>query len=102
MTDEASVPPDDSTQILKVANRTDLYGLAHSIINHDREGKQVVISCIGVMCVNQGVKAVAVANGKTAPRGYVFMLIPYFHTEEVDSGVENTVMRFTVIRRQLI
>lgn len=85
-------------QILKVSNRTDVHKLAHSIVATEQEGKRVVISCIGVMTINQAVKAIAVANGKTAPRGYVFLTLPAFHTEIVDNDVESTVIRFTVIK----
>lgn len=84
--------------ILRVSNSTDLHKLATSIQRHVEEGTRVVVSCVGVHTVNQAVKSIAVANGKTAPHGYLLFIMPAFHVEVQDNGVEHTVLRFVVIK----
>lgn len=96
MTEFVVAPKDEI--ILRVSNSTDVHKLATSIKKNDAESRRVVISCIGVQTVNQAMKAVAIANGQVATAGYVFFALPYFHVETQESGVEQTIMRFAVIR----
>ncbi len=98
--------PED--QDLKVANGTPVQALATAIVKYTEEGKYVYLSCIGVQAVAQAAKAVAAANGQTAPNGYVFLLLPWFHVamipaEGMKDGplVERTMVRFTVVRHRL-
>ena len=105
---DAHTAPDDGMQytkvpgdqmILKVSNSTDVHKLATSVRRHVESGRytRVVLSCIGVQTVNQAVKAVAVANERTAPQGYLLSLYPYFHMEKRDQA-EHTVIRLAVMR----
>jgi stage V sporulation protein SpoVS len=85
--------------ILKVSNTTDLQKLSFSIQRNVEEGARVIVSCVGTQTINQAVKAVAIANGKTVLKGFVLLLLPTFHSENRgDENVEYTVMRFVIIK----
>jgi stage V sporulation protein S len=84
--------------ILRVAAQTEVHKLAHSIQKNVEEGARVVLSCVGVATINQAVKSVAIANGKTAQKGYVLLLLPTFHNETREENVDHTVIRFIVLR----
>jgi stage V sporulation protein SpoVS len=94
-------------QELKVAATTDVQYLATSIVRNTEEGKQVILSCIGVQPQSQAVKAVAIANGHVAPQGFVFVLLPSFHvtrfTDRVSmEQVERTAMKFACIKFYMV
>lgn len=86
--------------LLRVANTTDIHKLATSIQKNMEEGARTVVSCVGVQTVNSTVKAVAVANSKTVLNGYIFVMLPIFHSE-VDPRNEDheySVIRFVIIK----
>lgn len=90
-------------QELRVAAGTGTHVLATSIVKNFEEGKRVVLSCIGVKSQSQALKAVAVANGYVAPKGFVFVMLPSFHVTrfpDKDQGcvVEKTAVRFALIK----
>lgn len=93
--------PQKREVVLKVANGTDVQKLAYSIQKNVEEGARVVISCLGLQSMNQGVKAVAIANGRTAQLGYVLMIYPVFHseTDPRNPDVEQTVLRFIMVKQ---
>ena len=95
---EYVVAPKEEQIILRVSNSTDVHKLATSIKKNDAESRRVVISCIGVQTINQAMKSVAIANGQVASSGYVFFTLPYFHVEQQENGVEQTIMRFAVVK----
>jgi stage V sporulation protein SpoVS len=84
--------------LLRVANTTDVHKLATSIRRNVEAGRRTVVSCVGVMTINQAVKATAISNGWSAPLGWICMLLPVFHEEVQSNDVTKTIMRFTVIK----
>jgi len=86
---------DESNIELKVAATTDTKKLASSIASLLDRYPFCRLIAIGAGAVNQAVKSVAIANGFTAPKGYVVVILPSF-TKVVLSGVEKTGMRMVV------
>ena len=100
-----SYSPKDSKE-LRVAADTDVQHLATAIVRNIDEGKQVHLSCIGVHSISQGVKATAIANGKVAPAGFIFQLLPafdmtHFLDDRTQEMVERTVLKLTVLKHSL-
>lgn len=65
---------------LRVSNGTPSKALATSILRYLDDGKRVTLSCIGAQCLNQAVKAVAIANAEAASGGHMLVVIPSFET----------------------
>lgn len=90
---------------LRVASSTNIQYLATSIVKYFQEGRRVQISAIGVVPISTAIKALIIANGKVAPEGRVFVMVPYFFTDDVDnreSGLteQKTVIKLSVYRVQ--
>lgn len=84
---------------------TNLQELATSIERNSKEGKDLILACIGVQAISQASKACAIANGKVGPSGYQFAMQPWFHLtqlpETTDPGaamVDRTVVKFTLLK----
>jgi stage V sporulation protein SpoVS len=97
---ETASPDHKQEIVLRVSNGTNVHKLATSVRKNVENGNavRVVLSCIGVQTINQAIKAVAIANERTSQNGYLLLLYPYFFTEQKTEEVENTIMRFVVIR----
>lgn len=89
-------PPEEF--VFRVSNGTDVHKLATSIVRSTDEGKRVIVACVGVQTISQAVKSVAIANGRTASRGFVFFMLPVFHVNRLEDGVEHTVIRFHIVK----
>lgn len=66
------------TVVLKVGGGSDPRAVGSSIAHSLNEGKDVQLRAVGAGAVNQAVKAVAIASGWTAPRGYSLAMKPGF------------------------
>ena len=58
--------------------------------------KEVKLRAVGAGAVNQGIKAIAIARGYTAPKGYDLKCIPGFTTIESHDG-EISAIALTVV-----
>lgn len=65
--------------------------IAHAIYDH----RKVVVRAIGAGSVNQAVKAIAVARGFAAPKGYDLVCVPAFQTIDGRDGDISAIV-FTV------
>lgn len=71
--------------ILKIAGTSEPGKVAGMIANLVKEGsKDIKLQCIGAACVNQGVKAVAIARGYVVPMGYDLIIKPVFDNVEIN------------------
>jgi stage V sporulation protein SpoVS len=96
----------EDTKELRVAADTDVQHLATAIVRYNDEGSKVHLSCIGVHSISQGVKATAIANGKVAPAGFIYLLLPafdmtHFRDNQTQEMVERTVLKLQVIKYSL-
>ena len=66
---EMTGPPGESV-VLKVGGGSDPRAVGSSIAHSLAEGKNVQLRAVGAAAVNQSAKAIAIASGWTAPRGY--------------------------------
>lgn len=83
---------------LKVSAKTNPNSLAGAIASTFREEGKVELDCIGAGALNQAIKAVAIARGFVAPVGIDLIVIPAFHTTEIDGGTK-TAMKLLVTNR---
>lgn len=83
--------------LLKVANGSPAPKVAGSIVKNMEEGKRVVLLAMGAGAVNQAVKAIAIARGMAAPKGWNLSCIPAFTDEDVE-GVVKTAIKFIVVK----
>lgn len=72
--------------ILKVSSSSTPQSVAGAIANAIYEKKPVVARCIGAGAVNQAVKAIAIARGFVATKGYDLTVAPGFQTLETEQG----------------
>lgn len=72
--------------ILRVASSTNVASLAAAISNGIYDSKQVTLRAIGAGPVNQGVKAIAIAQQYVAARGLVLACRPGFVTIQMPDG----------------
>ena len=91
---------------LRVGGSTNVHHLAKSIVKSIEEGKQIILSCIGLPAISVAVKSVAVANGHTAPQGNVLYMLPSFQLKafadkETGKMIEMTAVRLTIVRRRI-
>ena len=89
-------------QEMRVSGQSPVHELATAVYKGTEEGARIVLACIGVQAVNQAVKAVAIANGKSAPTGYLLYLMPFFdmRRDAVPDKVEMTVMKLRIIKHK--
>lgn len=91
---------DDEETILRVKSSSEAPKLASAISHAIYDGKQVQLRAIGAGAVNQACKAMAIAQGFVAPRGFSLVFRPGFTTVQMtDNGIptEVTAMMFRVI-----
>ena len=86
---------------IRVSGRTNVQDLAWSIVKKHEECNRVCLVGIGTQAVNQPVKAVAVANSRSASHGLVFTTMPAMQDVEIDTGTGESVER-TVIKLFLV
>lgn len=91
-----SETPED--RVLRVSNGSSAQKVASAIAHAIYDDNQVDLRCIGAGAVNQAVKAIAIARGYAAPRGYDLWCIPSFHTVEGKEGDISAIV-FTVTSR---
>lgn len=77
---------DSPDKILRVSAGSSATSLAAAISHAIYDGKPVVLRAIGAGAVNQGVKAVAIAQGFVAPRGISLLMRPGFTTVKLDDA----------------
>lgn len=72
--------------ILRVKGTASVSALASAISHAVYDGKEVTLRAIGASAVSQATKAVAVARGYVAPRGFDLSMRPGFVTVEMPDG----------------
>jgi stage V sporulation protein S len=72
--------------ILRVGSKTPVPELASAISHGVYDGKSVLMRAIGAGAVGQAVKALAVARGYVAPRGFDLALVPGFVDIKMPDG----------------
>lgn len=95
-TEPKDAPQDTSEDVIRVKAGSPANGLAQSISHMVYERKKVVLRAIGAGAVNQAMKALAIARGLVAPRGYDLTVKPAF-TEVNVSGEDYSAMMFIVV-----
>lgn len=81
MSDTAQVPTTTNEEpVLKVSASSNAQSVASAIAHAVYEHRRVVLRAIGAAAVNQAVKAVAIARGYVAPRGFDLTCRPGFTT----------------------
>lgn len=83
--------------ILKVASGSPASKVAGAIVKNMEEGRKVSLVAMGAGAVNQTVKAIAIARGMAAPKGWNLSCIPAFVDEQVDD-VLKTAIKFIVLK----
>lgn len=83
---------------LRVAGGSPSAKVAGAIVKYLDEGYSVSLLSMGAGAVNQAVKAVCIARGMAAPKGWNLAVIPGFVDEEID-GVPKTAIRLVVLNR---
>lgn len=81
-------PPIEHDDILRVSASSNPTSLASAISHALYDGRKVVLRCIGAGAVNQGVKAVAIAQGYVGQRGITLSMRPGFTTVRMNDGAE--------------
>jgi stage V sporulation protein S len=82
--------------VFRVKGASSATSLGSVIAHSTYEGKKIVLRAIGAAAVNQANKAVAIARGLVAPRGYSLAMIPGFtdvSMPEEDATVTAMVLR---------
>ena len=83
-------------QVLKVSASSNPQTVASAIANSIYENKSCKLRAIGAGAVNQTVKAIAIARGYTAPKGYDLKCIPGFSTITSHDGDISAIV-FTIL-----
>lgn len=81
--------------ILRVSAGSNAQSVASAIAHAIYDDRLVKLRAVGAGAVNQAVKAIAIARGYVAPRGFDLSCIPGFTTIESREG-EISAMVFTV------
>ena len=68
-------------QLLKVGAATCPAKLSHAVFKYTEEGKQVVLTCLGVASLGVGIKSIILANRQTVTQGYFFLVTPSYQTQ---------------------
>lgn len=93
MTDQPVGSSDD--QPLRVSAGSNPQSVASAIAHAIYDYKSVKVRAVGAGSVNQAVKAIAIARGYVAPRGYDLICKPGFTTVESRDG-EISAIVFTI------
>jgi len=83
-------------QVLKVSASSNPQTVASAIAHSIYENKSCKLRAIGAGAVNQTVKAIAIARGYTAPKGYDLKCIPGFSTITSHDGDISAIV-FTIL-----
>lgn len=78
---------------LKVSSNSNVKSVAGSITKSFEDGKHVHVNAIGASAISQTVKAIALARGWLATKGYEVYCAPGFFTTEIN-GEEKTAIKF--------
>ena len=81
--------------LLRVSASSSPNSVAGAIAGVLEEENRVVLQVIGAGALNQGIKAVAIARGFVAPRGFDLICIPAFNDIEVE-GEERTAIKIII------
>jgi stage V sporulation protein S len=82
--------------VLRVKGSSSATALGSAIAHGVYNGKKIVLRAIGAAANNQAVKAVAIAGGLVAPRGYILSMRPGFIDVTMPDG-EITGMVFKIL-----
>lgn len=82
--------------VLKVSASSNPQTVASAIAHSIYENKSCKVRAVGAGAVNQAVKAIAIARGYTAPKGYDLKCIPGFTTIESHDGDISAIV-FTIV-----
>ena len=85
-------------QVLRTSSSTDAKKLASSIISHYEKDKHIpiIVRSIGAGALNQGVKAIVIANKFFVGQGIVLAVIPAFNDVE-DATVTSIELRIRYV-----
>jgi len=83
--------------VLRVGSASPAGTVAAAISHAVYDGKKPVLRCIGASAVNQGVKAVAIAQGYVGQRGLTLTMRPGFTTITMPDGSEVSAIIMKVI-----
>lgn len=78
--------------ILRVKSTSSPASLASAISHAVYDSKDVTLRAIGPAAVSQGVKAIAIARGYVAPRGFDLSCVPGFTTVEMEDGTTTAII----------
>ena len=95
ITQEEEIQQQDKTIVLKVAGGSAASRVAGAVVKYMTEGNEVTLLAMGAGAVNQAVKAICIARGFAAPKGWNLKCIPGFKDEDVD-GVSKTAICFYI------
>lgn len=82
-------------QVLKVSAGSNPQSVAAAIAHSMYENRECKIRAVGAGAVNQAVKAIAIARGYTAPRGFDLKCVPGFANIESHDGQISAIV-FTI------
>lgn len=82
---------------MRVSNSSNPASLASAISHAIYDNKKVTLRAIGHGAIGQAVKAIAIARGYVAPRGFDIAIIPGWTTAEGKFGDNVSAMTFRVI-----
>lgn len=87
---------------VRVSGRTNCSDLAWAICKTHEKQRRVCLIGIGTQAVSQAVKAIAIANSRSASHGIVFTALPamvdvQIADENSGQSVERTVMKLTLV-----
>lgn len=83
-------------QVLKVSAGSNPQSVAAAIAHSMYETRECKIRAVGAGAVNQAVKAIAIARGYTAPRGFDLKCVPGFANIESHDGQISAIV-FTIV-----
>lgn len=86
-------------KILRVSGGSNATKVASAIAHGVYDEGRVDLRCIGAAAVNQAVKAIAIARGYAAPKGYDLTCVPGFATIKGTEG-DISAMILTVTPRR--
>jgi stage V sporulation protein S len=78
--------PNTEEPFLRVSSSSNPQSVASAIAHAIYENRAVKLRCVGAGPVNQAVKAIAIARGYVAPRGFDLTCKPGFTTIESRDG----------------
>lgn len=84
---------------LKISGKTDPSKLAGAITNILNEKESVILKCVGAASLNQAVKAIIIARGFIAVKGYNLVCVPAFCNIEMNN---ETVTGINLIVKRVI